>query len=183
MTEPAKVIAILAANEALSSVLAAVLGTDSSLRVREFSSAPALHAYMRLARVDVLICDFDHKDAPAGQLVYGLRRDELIEAPYFTAIALTRLVTPEMRHASVRSGIDEVIVKPMSPRHLLARVNARSRAPRLLVTGENGYRGPDRRNRLSFGVTPVQQQRRSTDNVVALFPDRRAAPKHPGLGG
>lgn len=173
----------MAATEALSSVLASVLGTDSSLRVREFNSPAALHAYMRIARVDILICDFDHEESPAGQLVYGLRRDELIESPYFAAIALTRLITGEMRHASVRSGIDEVIVKPMSPRHLLARVKARSCTQRLLVTGENGYRGPDRRNRLSFGVTPAQHQRRSGDNVVALFPDRRTAPKHPGLGG
>lgn len=183
MTEPTKVVAILAANAALSSVLAKVLGGTMLLRVREFESVTALRAYMRLARVDVLICDFDSLESPAARLVYALRRDGGIASPDFAAIALTRDVTAAMRHASVRSGIDEVIVKPMSPRHLLARVMVRTRIAPLWVTGENGYRGPDRRNRLSFGIMPVVHQRRATDNVVALFPDRRVPPKHPGLHG
>ncbi|MEO5805996.1 hypothetical protein [Devosia sp.] len=181
MTEPTKVVAIIAASPALSSILAMVVAGDTGLRVRQFDSEAALHTYMRVAPIDVLVCDFDSEEAPADRLVYALRRDESISNADFAAVALTRTITAEMRHTSIRSGIDEVIVKPMSPRHLLARVQARLRTQRALVTGENGYRGPDRRDRISFGVTPVQHQRRYTDNVVALFPDRRAAPKHPGL--
>ncbi len=163
--------------------MASVLATDTGLRVRVFDSEAALYAYMRLAEVDVVVCDFDCEEAPAARLVHGLRRDLSIESPDFAVIALTRTITADMRHASIRAGIDEVIVKPMSPRHLLARVQARLRTARFLVAGENGYRGPDRRNRFSFAGATTQHQRRKADNVVALFPDRRAAPKHPGLQG
>ena len=183
MTEPAKTVAVIASGTALSSILSMVLAGDMRLRVRQFETEAALCAYMRLATVDMLVCDFDSEEAPAAVLVHRLRRDETIENRDFAAIALTRTVTTTVRHNAIRAGIDEVIVKPMSPRHLLARVQARLRADRPLVTGDNGYRGPERRDRVSFGVAPQQYQRRGTDNVIPLFPDRRAAPAHPGLRG
>lgn len=180
LDQPIKVVAIISASPALSSILTMVMAADTHLRVRQFESEAALHAYMRLAHVDVLVCDFDSAEAPAASLVYGLRRDNAIENPDFSAIALTRTVTTPMRHQAIRAGIDEVIVKPMSPRHLLARVQIHLRRTRPTIAGENGYRGPDRRDRVSFGAIQTQQ-RRYTDNVVPLFPDRRTPPKHPGL--
>ncbi|WDR02719.1 hypothetical protein PSQ19_00285 [Devosia algicola] len=76
MNQTVRVIAIFAANSALSSILAMVVGGDTRLRVRQFDSVHGLRAYMRVAPVDVLVCDFDSESAPAGDLVYDLRRDE-----------------------------------------------------------------------------------------------------------
>jgi two-component system phosphate regulon response regulator PhoB len=86
-----------------------------------------------------------------------------------------------MRHQAISAGIDEVIIKPMSPRHLLQRIQARLRT-RSVVGVLGGYRGPERRNRIAVPTPKPPPTRRVTDNVVPLFPDRRK-PQHPGLDG
>lgn len=174
-----KTVAVIAATPALSSLLAMMLATDARLRVREFDSDIALLAYMRLAPVDVLVCDFDREGRPAYEMVEAIRLDNSIESQDVQVIAITRTITPPMRHQSISAGIDEVLVKPMSPRHLLARVQARLRS-RPIIMAASGYRGPDRRNRLPPLQGPTHHNRRMVDNVVALFPDRRK-PRHPGL--
>jgi Response regulators consisting of a CheY-like receiver domain and a winged-helix DNA-binding domain len=166
LSQPGKVVAVLAANPALSSVLTMVLRADSRLRVRPFESEAALATYMRIAPVDVLVVDLDREDAPG--IIAALRADIAIVRADFQAIALTRTVTTALREKSIAAGIDEVIVKPMSPRYLLERVIARLERDRPFVLAP-GYRGPERRNRLP-GTRPVNQGRRLGDNVVELFP-------------
>lgn len=179
MTEPAKVIAIIAANPALSSLLAMVVAGDSRLKVRVFDSEIDLIAYMRLAAVDMLVCDFDREGRPAYEMVEGIRLNGGLVSQDVPVIALTRSITPPMRHQAISAGIDEVIIKPMSPRHLLQRIQTRLRT-RSVVGVLGGYRGPERRNRIAVPTPQPMPARRITDNVVPLFPDRRK-PQHPGL--
>jgi len=179
LPDPHKTVAIIAATPALSAIMAMVLAGDSRLRVRQFDSDLALLAYMRLAPVDVLVCDFDREGRPAYEMVEAIRLDNSITSQDVPVIALTRTITPPMRHQSISAGIDEVLIKPMSPRHLLQRVQARLRARPVIAT-PTGYRGPERRNRLAITQPMVQHGRRASDNVVQLFPDRRR-PQHPGL--
>lgn len=179
MPDLLKTVAVIAATPALSSILTMVLAGDARLRVRQFDSDLALLAYMRLAPVDVLVCDFDREGRPAYEMVEAIRLDNSIESQEVQVIALTRTITPPMRHQSISAGIDEVLIKPMSPRHLLQRVQARLRA-RPVISTASGYRGPERRNRLPPLAPMLHQGRRASDNVVQLFPDRRK-PRHPGL--
>ena len=181
MSEPAKVVAIIAANPALTSLLAMVVAGDSRLKVRQFVDEVELLAYMRIAPLDMLVCDFDRDGRPAYEMVEGIRLDGSLVSQDVPVIALTRGITPPMRHQAISAGIDEVIVKPMSPRHLLQRIQARLRT-RSVVGVLGGYRGPERRNRGAMPVPQPVPARRSTDNVVQLFPDRRK-PRHPGLDG
>lgn len=169
MQQAGKVIAVIAANPALSSVLTMVLGSDRRLRVRPFESEFALATYMRIAPVDVLVIDLDREDVPAVELVAALRASPGVVRADFQAIALTRTVTSTLREASIAAGIDEVIVKPMSPRYLLERVVARLDLQRPFVVTP-GYRGPDRRDRLPASSRPTNHGRRRSDNVVELFP-------------
>jgi DNA-binding response OmpR family regulator len=168
-----KVVAVLAANPALSSILAAVLAGSNDLRVRQFSTLESLTTYMRLTAVDLVVADFDCDDAPADKVSLTLRGDAHVVSPGFQLLALARTITPETRDAAIGAGIDEVIVKPMSPRYLLQRVLSRLKLPRQPMVNNSGYRGPDRRNRLlpsakSTVVNFVQRR----DNVVSLFGDR-----------
>jgi two-component system phosphate regulon response regulator PhoB len=181
VTEPAKVVAIIAANTALSSLLGMVVAGDSRLKVRVFESELELIAYMRLAPVHMLVCDFDREGRPAYEMVEGIRLNGDLVSRDVPVIALTRSITPPMRHQAISAGIDEVIIKPMSPRHLLQRIQTRLRS-RSVVGVLGGYRGPDRRNRISMPPVQPVPARRSTDNVIPLFPDRRK-PQHPGLDG
>jgi two-component system, OmpR family, phosphate regulon response regulator PhoB len=181
LSEPAKVVAILAANPALTSLLAMVVAGDSRLKVRQFDDEIELLAYMRIAPLHMLVCDFDREGRPAYEMVEGIRLNSALVSQDVPVIAITRHITAPMRHQAISAGIDEVIVKPMSPRHLLQRIQARLQ-PRSVVSVPGGYRGPERRNRSALPVPQPQQSRRLTDNVVLLFPDRRT-PRHPGLEG
>ena len=179
MTQPAKVVAIIAASPALSSLLAMVVAGDRTLKVRIFESELELIAYMRLAPIDMLVCDFDREERPAHEMVEGIRLNRDLLSQDVPVIALTRHVTPPMRHQAISAGIDEVVIKPMSPRHLLQRIQVRLRT-RSVVGTLGGYRGPERRDRIFAPIPTPPPMRRTTDNVVSLFPDRRR-PQHPGL--
>jgi DNA-binding response OmpR family regulator len=120
-----RVVAVLAANPALTSVLSATLATMPGLKVRSFESEAGLVAYMRFARVDLLVCDFDCPEAPAGELTRSLRRNAELGCADMQVIALTRRVGPHLKVVATMHGIDEVIAKPMSPKYLLERVMAR----------------------------------------------------------
>jgi two-component system, OmpR family, phosphate regulon response regulator PhoB len=181
VSEPTKVVAIIAANTALSSLLAMVVAADSHLKVRQFESDLDLIAYMRIAPLDILVCDFDRDGRPAYEMVESIRLNNALISQDVPVIALTRTITAPMRHQAVSAGIDEVIIKPMSPRHLLQRIQARLRT-RSVIGVLGGYRGPERRNRTPMPAPHPAPARRYSDNVVALFPERRK-PKHPGLDG
>lgn len=179
MTEPAKVVAIIAANPALSSLLAMVVAGDCHLKVRQFDTELELITYMRLAPIHMLVCDFDRDGRPAYEMVEGIRLNNGLVSQDVPVIALTRTITPPMRHQAISAGIDEVIMKPMSPRHLLQRIQARLRT-RSVVGVLGGYRGPERRNRITLPTPQPNPVRRVTDNVIPLFPNRHK-PQHPGL--
>ncbi len=125
MAEPSRTIAVLVANPALSSILSMVLASVPSFRVRPFDSESALVTYMRLAPVDVVVTDFDSANARADRVTRDLRADDAIPYREYQVIALASEVSPETKGLCIASGIDEVIVKPMSPRYLLERVQSR----------------------------------------------------------
>ena len=166
-----KTVAILAANPALSAILTMVLASDSRLRVRPFGSEAELIAYMRIAPLDLLIVDFDRSGRPAYEMVEGIRLDPTLTSRDLPVIAMTRAITPPMRDQAISAGIDEVVLKPMSPRHLLQRVQARL-LNRSVVGALGGYRGPDRRDRVPNRPMDGHPHRRMTDNVIPLFPNR-----------
>jgi DNA-binding response OmpR family regulator len=172
MGEPVKVVAVFAASQALSSILAAMLAATPNLRVRMFESLGALQTYMRLSAVDLLVCDFDSETAPAGVIARALRFDDKLVKRDFQIIALASKITPNMKQASIANGIDEVIVKPMSPRYLLERVFSRLRHTSPQVTA-GPYQGPERRGRLPMPATAMMAAHgRRGDNVIPLFGNR-----------
>jgi CheY-like chemotaxis protein len=157
MSEQAKVVAVLVSNPALSSILSMVLASVPSLRVRPFDSQVALATYMRLAPVDLIVSDFDSERAPADRVARELHADGSIERRDFQVIALASQVTAATKQASISAGIDEIIVKPMSPKYLLERVMSRlQRRPAMRPT-------PPARPIYRPETRPVG------DNVIPLF--------------
>lgn len=150
MSEPEGVVAVIVGNPALSSILTGMLACDPRLRVRAFESEDALCAYRRIAPVHLVICDLDAESIPFAGLLARLRRES---GPGFEAIALTRAVAPDTRRRIRAAGVAELIVKPMSPRHLHQRVL----------------------NRLARRRSPAPEPRFG-GNVVELFPLRPPQP-------
>jgi two-component system phosphate regulon response regulator PhoB len=165
MAESMRVVAVYASSPALTAILGAVLAAMPGLRVRRFDSQIGLTTYMRLSPVDVLVCDFDCEAAPAGALARSLRSDDRLVRQAFAILALTGSVDADLKQQSVACGIDEVIVKPMSPKYLLERVLARLKQvqpsalmPRQVLPQAAMRRESERRD---FG-----------SNVVPLFRDQ-----------
>ncbi|WP_423068560.1 hypothetical protein [Devosia sp. CN2-171] len=166
MAEPSRTIAVLVANPALSSILSMVLASVPSYRVRPFESELALVTYMHLAPVDVVVTDFDSANARADRVTRDLRADEAIVNREYQVIALASEVSPETKDLCIASGIDEVIVKPMSPKYLVERVQSRlarraAALPRPLRTST--LRRPDF---AQYG------------NVIPLWTRERPLPQH-----
>jgi DNA-binding response OmpR family regulator len=172
MAEMIRTIAVLAANPALSSILTMVLAADSRLRVREFTSLRPLSTYMSLTPVDVVVCDFDSETARADMVAAELRSNESLVQCNFQIIALARTLSIETRPASIRAGIDEVIVKPMSPRYLHERILSRLRNPGVPTIASPCYSGTERRNRFQPRDPAFQPPGPRGDNVISLFPNR-----------
>jgi two-component system phosphate regulon response regulator PhoB len=125
VAEPLRTIAILVSTPALSSILSMTLAGTPSLRVRAFESQAALTTYLHLAPVDLVVADFDSAAARADHLAEDLRNDAAVHSRDLQILALASTLTPDTKAASIHAGIDEIIMKPMSPRYLMERVAAR----------------------------------------------------------
>jgi DNA-binding response OmpR family regulator len=171
LAEPHKTIAVLVANPALSSILTMVLASVPSFRVRPFESELALQIYMRLAPVDLVVTDFDAENARADLVTRDLREDSGIESPAFQVIALASSVTPETKTLCIKAGIDEVLVKPMSPKYLLERVQSRlkQRAPAPQSVHQT-------LRRLTPKPVPIRDF--TASNVIPLWTQDRPLPQH-----
>ena len=158
MVVPIRTVAVLVANPALTSILSMTLAGASALRVRPFDSQLALTTYLRLAPVDLVVADFDNASARADHLAEDLRNDPAIASRRVQVIALASELTAETKAASLHAGIDEIIMKPMSPKYLVERVLARLAKPVPLRQVER----PVLRR-------PQPPSRPMADNVVPLF--------------
>ena len=166
-------IAVLSTSPALASILGATLRHGRSWRVREFRDTRSLSAYMRLAPVTVLVADYTLEDKTAADVALDLRSDDGIVSRHFQIITLSREVNLAMRQRCVQAGIDEVIMKPMSPLYLEERIRARLRsAPRDHIACGPVYAGPERRNRITLDDTrpiPVERRGGNGTNVVSFL--------------
>jgi len=153
MSQPLKTVAVLIANPALSSILATTLAASPALRVRPFESELALRSYLRLAPAQLVVADLDGDAARADEVARHLRAEADVPSR-LQIIALAGSLDAERRRAAQAAGIDEIILKPMSPRYLLERVLARLRR-----AASPPLRRRERHDWSAFG-----------DNVVPLFP-------------
>ncbi len=159
MVEPIRTVAVLVANPALSSILSMTLAGASSLRVRPFDTQIALATYLHLAPADLVVADFDSTLARADKLAEDLRHDKAIASRDLQIIALASALTVEAKANSIHAGIDEIIMKPMSPKYLVERVLARLAAKRKAAVVRPERRQSLRRDWSSFGDNVVQLRR------------------------
>ncbi len=111
-------VCIISESAALSAVLNMVLAGHPQWRVRCFDTAAEFEDYARIADVDLVVWD--------RELGAGDRVDLDLYAPGDPdVIALTRGLSAIGRDSCAAGGIDEVLIKPMSPVLLEERVKAR----------------------------------------------------------
>jgi two-component system phosphate regulon response regulator PhoB len=164
LADTLKTVAILAAQPALNALLGMVLAGAPNLRVRTFESELTLQVYMRIARVDLVVVDCDDIDVAALKL---LRADDGVETPGFRAIALSTELSRDLKQRCDAAQVSEIVVKPMSPRYLLERVQARLR---------DGRAGPPPKRPVARQLVPLDFSQFA--NVVPLWTKDRPRPVH-----
>ncbi|MEP7240308.1 MAG: hypothetical protein ABI697_05435 [Devosia sp.] len=166
MGEPIRTVAVLVANPALSSILSMTLAGSPSLRVRPFDTQIALMTYLHLAPADLVVADFDSVASPADRLAAELRADTQVSSRDLQIIALASSLTAEAKAGSIHAGIDEIIMKPMSPKYLVERVLARlaRREPRPVVRPER--RSIRMRDWSAFGTNVIQLRPREAQPLL-----------------
>lgn len=156
MTSRVHSVAILAANNAFTAILADVLEVERGHRVPCFSEAAALMTFLVISPVDVVVLD---ADAEGGRdLAQQLRRHPRLANPFVHIVALTR-ANPAFHRPLLTAGADLVLQKPVAPARLLGAVDG-------LLMGEQrsvvNWAGP---------AMPASTARPARgDNVVQLFP-------------
>jgi len=124
-----KVVGIVAQNRALSSILAMMLRDCANVRVRIFETHKALQVYLRIAPIHLLLCDYQLDDMSCPELVSSVKSNPQMHTENMQIIALTRNIDRTMQREIGITGIDEVIVKPMSPAYIRERAMARLALP------------------------------------------------------
>lgn len=160
MTSRVHSVAILAANQAFTSILADVIEAERGHRVPCFSDVAALKTFLVISPVDVVVLD---ADAEGGrELAQQLRRHPRLANPFVQIVALTR-ANPAFHRPLLAAGADVVLQKPVAPARLLAVIDG-------LLLGEQrsvvNWAGPS----LSTSAPPSETSSLSTGNVVQLFP-------------
>lgn len=168
LTETRKLAAILAANPALTSILAKPLESEAGLGVCEFETSEALMTFMRISPLDLVIIDADSTAMPAADFVRALRANRRLASTHFEMIALTR-AAPPFHQALLDAGFDEVLAKPVPTADLLAAVARRLAQGRSPVTWDGIYRGPERRSLRRFRQGTAATREVRPTNVIPLF--------------
>ena len=130
------------------------LANEGYCDVRTIARLTALRDVMMTATVDLLVLDVDLPDGNAVGLVRDIRQGRLGRNPFLPIILLTWASEPKVVQRVVNSGVDLILVKPLSPAQLFSRIDGliADRKP-FVVTAD--YVGPDRRAQAA--PNPVQR--------------------------
>lgn len=114
--------------------------------VRAVARFFALRDAMLTTMTDLLVLDADLPDGDAIAFVKEIRHGRIGRNPFLPIILVTWANEPAAVQRAVGSGVDLILVKPLSAAQLFSRIDAlvADRKP-FVVTAE--YMGPDRRGR------------------------------------
>lgn len=117
--------------------------------VKDVSTVAAARDSIRKAPPDLLVVDSRMPDGDSIDMIEDIRHKRLGSNPFITIIVMVWSPNRDTVDRITRCGVDDLLVKPISPAKLMERINylAGNRKP-FVVTSE--YIGPDRRS----GRTP-----------------------------
>lgn len=134
-------------------------GIGQAVACQDVSSALS---YLRRQNVDIIITDFALPSANGVEFVHHLRWHAQSPAPFVPVLMVTGYSDRIRVEAARDAGINEFLVKPVTPRALFDRLVALIDSPRAFVRSPT-YMGPDRRRRRVLGFNGPYK--RTTDGV------------------
>jgi len=126
--------------------------------ITEIRNAQEVEDKMKDLAVDLLIIDLDREPDQICGVVRDIREGVIGTDPYIVIIGLTWKPEKEMISRSLRTGLDDLIAKPISPKILSERTTklVRNRKEFVVTTS---YIGPDRRDkerRIEGDLDPIK---------------------------
>jgi len=103
-------------------------------------------------KYDLIMADTKGPEGLIAEVVQRIRHHEIGSNPFTNIMITTWDTSPEIVRAGVRSGVDDLIGRPMSTQQIADRVSGLVSSRKPFVVAEN-YIGPDRRNMLRLGQT------------------------------
>jgi two-component system chemotaxis response regulator CheY len=100
--------------------------------------------------VDILICRWELPGEDGLALVRQLRRDADSPTPFLPAIIVTNEITRERVAQALQAGVHEILVPPLTPKAVEARLREIVERPRKFIRSGD-YFGPDRRRQVRAG--------------------------------
>jgi len=131
------------ANGFIRSALRAGLNSLGFRQVRDTGKYNEIVKAVEANSVDVLVCDESMPGGDLSTLVRRIRNHEIGDNPFIVAIFITDTPTQKMISKVINSGVDDILLKPISTKTVHNRIMhlVGSRKP-FVVT--SSYIGPDR---------------------------------------
>ena len=151
-------------NPHMRHILSTILSGVGVRQVREASDGDAALALMKSWPCDFVILDFRMRPMDGVDFTRHVRTHQDSPNPYLPIIMMTGHAERARVEEARDAGVTEFMVKPLTARAVLDRINAVIERPRPFVKCA-GYFGPDRRRRADPGY--AGPMRRSNDNAVS----------------
>ncbi len=128
----------------MSQALRNALVNEGYRDVQVFGRLAGLRDAMKGSLADLLVLDVDLPGGDSLALVRDIRHSRIGRNPFLPVILLTWASDPDVVERAVSSGVDLILVKPLSAAQLFSRIDGlvADRKP-FVVTAD--YVGPDRR--------------------------------------
>ena len=147
-------------NQHMRAITSAVLQSAGIRKVREATDGAAALEVLREHSVDLVIVDFNMFPLDGVEFTRLVRNSPDSDNPYLPIIMMTGHSEKSRVYEARDAGVTEFVVKPITAKAILDRIQAVIFKPRPYVKTD-GYFGPDRR-RMS-GADYTGPRRRSTD--------------------
>jgi CheY-like chemotaxis protein len=131
-------------NQHMRAITSAILQSAGIRRIREVADGGAALDAMRDQAIDLAIVDFNMFPLDGVEFTRLVRNSPDSANPYLPIIMMTGHSEKSRVTEARDAGVTEFVVKPITAKAILERINAVIFRPRPFVKSE-GYFGPDRR--------------------------------------
>lgn len=152
-------------NQHMRAITSAVLASAGVKKVREAADGGAALEILREHAVDLAIVDFNMFPLDGAEFTRLVRNSPDSPNPYLPIIMMTGHSERSRVYEARDAGVTEFVVKPITAKAILDRIQAVIFRPRPFVKTE-GYFGPDRRR--TDASNYKGPRRRATDQKDAV---------------
>lgn len=131
-------------SRAIRQTLSDMLRNQGFRKITLGQSLADLNTQMAITMPDLVIADDNLPDGDLCKLIQSLRHHTVGSNPFVSIIATTWAPAPEAVQRIVQTGVDDILIKPLSPNTLLKRIVGQIQHRRPFVV-TSAYIGPDRR--------------------------------------